>query len=157
MGLDTSTQALAILQALVAAGVLVGAWSTPLKGDRVLAFWHGFPRFSGFVAGGFGFDAAFSALLRGLLRVGKGVDAGTHQKLWGSWLPSAFAGTVRILARPSFRADVRIRRAIERGAAGSADFPGKLAQLVQGGDVQWYLFFAIGCASAILIHFWVKL
>jgi hypothetical protein len=39
--------------------------------------------------------------------------------------------------------------ALRRGV----EIPGKLLQLVQNGDVQWYLFFAMSCALAILIHF----
>jgi hypothetical protein len=154
---DAGIQSIAILQGILAFGLLIGAWATPLKGDRIQALWQRFPRFVGFVAGGFGFDAAFLGLLKGLIRAGVAVDLTTHQKLWGRWLPHALASSIRTVARPSVATDQKIRHGIDRTASAAADFPGRLAQLIQSGDVQWYLFFAIGCTLALLVHFLVKL
>ena len=154
---EAGSQSLAILQGLVIFGVVAGAWATASKGDRIQYAWQRFPRLSAFVAGGFGFDAMFGFLVLGLVRAGRWIDRGSHQALWGEWLPRAFSSTIWFVARPAFSADRRLRKVIDQTASESADFPGRLAQLIQNGDVQWYLFFAISCTFGLLVHFLLQL
>jgi hypothetical protein len=110
-------------------------------------------KFAQFVSGGYGIDAVAARTRELGLALGRGIHAVVDTGLWGRWWPALASGAIRRGSRGVARADdgvsvvpgVALRRAI--------DVPAKFLQLVQSGDVQWYLFFAVGSGIALLLHF----
>ncbi len=85
--------------------------------------------------------------------VGAWIESFVGERLGAKWIPQALVATVRVpaiwLDRVSSRAHDRSGAALQKGI----EVPGKLLQLIQNGNVQWYLFFAIRCVLSVLIHF----
>jgi hypothetical protein len=120
-------------------------------------FWPGvsrkLPRFSAFVAAGYGFDALFQKLLLGLWWTGGASVRFFDRNLWGSWFPTLLGKGMRRGAAAVALADLRLSRGLGEVIRSWVEAPAKGLQLIQNGDVQWYLFFAVGSGIAILAYF----
>lgn len=112
-----------------------------------------FPSAARFFGGGYGIDAAFAATAQMTSRGVRAVDDFLDRKVWSSWLPTAFRWTAGGTSRAVLGISERISMGLETALRRGIEIPSKLLQLVQNGDVQWYLFFAIGTVIAILLHF----
>jgi hypothetical protein len=114
------------------------------------------PRVTAFVAEGYGVDALFLRLLAGLTRVGVGSQWLVDQKAWGLWLPSALARGLEKGAGAIAKADAIVAHRLGGALRRWVDAPSRVLQVIQNGDVQWYLFFAVGSGIAILAHFMLR-
>jgi hypothetical protein len=82
-----------------------------------------------------------------------GVVTELDRKAWSGWFLTGLGAASDRAAAWVSRADAAGTSRIEAGLAKAIGVPAKLLQLLQNGDVQWYLFFAVCSAAAMLIHF----
>jgi formate hydrogenlyase subunit 3/multisubunit Na+/H+ antiporter MnhD subunit len=106
-----------------------------------------------FFDSGYGFDRLGARFVRVLVKTGDGIESFFGKTISTNWIPKLLVASIRAPAIWIDSADNYLY-----GKSGSVlkrgiEIPGKLLQLIQNGDVQWYLFFAMSCALAILIHF----
>jgi hypothetical protein len=134
--------------AIVAAYVTTG---------RKPEFWPGVsrrvPRFSAFVSSGYGIDAVFMRLRAGLSWLGAASVRLLDRKIWNAWFPEIVGRVARRGAALFAAADLRLSRGLGEAVRAWVESPAKALQLIQNGDVQWYLFFAVGSGLAILAYF----
>lgn len=106
-----------------------------------------------FFSSGYRLDDTGAKFVRLLNRMGAGIESFVGEKLGAHWIPQALVTTIRVPAtwidRVSIKTHERSGQVLKKGI----EVPSKLLQLIQNGNVQWYLFFALGCTFAILIHF----
>lgn len=128
-----------------------------ITAGRKPEFWPGvsrkLPRFSAFVASGYGIDALFQRILLGLSWAGNMNVRFFDRSGWGEWLSGLLGRGARRSAAVFAAADLRLSRGIGEAVRGWVEAPAKALQLIQNGDVQWYLFFAVGSGIAILAYF----
>jgi hypothetical protein len=133
--------------------VATAYWTTARRKDSWEALRASFPRATAFVANGYGIDLVFDWILRGLRKAGDALESTIDRKTWNDWIPRGLHVAISRFAGFTARADLlmtdRLNGTVRRGV----DVSGKMLQLIQSGDVQWYLFFAVGSGIAILIHF----
>jgi hypothetical protein len=106
-----------------------------------------------FFDSGYGFDRLGQRIVGLLVKTGGGIENFFGKTISTNWIPKLLVASIRA---PAVWIDTVDNYLYEK--SGSAlkrgiEIPGKLLQLIQNGDVQWYLFFAMSCALAILIHF----
>ncbi len=143
----------AILQGVLVSSFLFASWLSAPTVDRLTGLWDRFPVTTRFIGEGYGLDKLAERLLTSVLRLGVTLSKVFDLKIWESWIPRLGEAAIANVSGPAGRADQRLRAWIDRSSARTVAFPGKLVQLLQSGDVQWYLFFAIGSALALLLHF----
>jgi hypothetical protein len=133
--------------------IVLAYWTVGKKPEVWPSVSRSIPRISSFLASGYGVDVLFRRLLGILSAVGTWSVWLVDSKAWQGWVPMALATGLQRSASAIASADAKLswqlggvlRRPVEAGA--------KLLQLIQNGDVQWYLFFAVGSGIAILAHF----
>jgi hypothetical protein len=110
-------------------------------------------KFSEFVRSGFKIDHATQILLRATLSVGEGIPQWVDLKLWSSGLPRLLGRAVHGVAAPLLGVDRWVSSGLRGIVRKTIAVPVLITQLIQNGDVQWYIFFGIGTGLAMLIHF----
>jgi hypothetical protein len=102
---------------------------------------------------GYSIDRVGELFVFGLKKLGSVTEKWVSEKISTDWIPLGFVKVLTVPARRINEADQKLYKLEETTVRQWSELPAKVLQLVQSGDVQWYLFFAIGCAVAILIHF----
>lgn len=110
-------------------------------------------RFGRYIAGGYGIDAGARRALSGVTWFANGTQWLVDEKIWRQWIPTTLSTGVHGMASLVSRADQALTGRSSRVLGRWIEAPAKLLQLIQSGDVQWYLIFAIGSGLAILTHF----
>jgi formate hydrogenlyase subunit 3/multisubunit Na+/H+ antiporter MnhD subunit len=133
--------------------LLLSYWIVGRGEDGWLKLFGKSERAHRFFDSGYGFDRLGEKLGRLLTKTGGMIENFFGETLSTNWIPKLLVALIRAPAVWIDELDTYLY-----GKSGSAlkrgiEIPGKLLQLVQNGDVQWYLFFAMSCALAILIHF----
>jgi hypothetical protein len=105
------------------------------------------------VSSGFGIDVLFTKIAVSIAWAGKAIEENVDQRVWQSWVPRGLRWAAVTLSTGAAFADRWIVRALDRGVERATDVPAKVLQLIQSGDVQWYVLFGIGSVVAMLIHF----
>ncbi len=147
--------ALAIYGGIVFLGALAGYWLSGAK-DRWLALRASFPRFASFIDHGVGARLVGRAALKLMRATGDHVSLWIDAKLWDRWMPVAFSFAVKRGGSLAARVDSAASLKVSRALRAKAEVPSKLLQLIQNGDVQWYLLFALTAGMAMLAHFMRK-
>jgi hypothetical protein len=147
--------ALAVYGGVILFSAVAGYWLSGTK-DRWLTLRSSFPKFTSFVDQGVGASIFAVAVLRLLRATGEKVSHFVDVKIWEHWIPTALAASVRMGGGLVARADGTASLRISRGLRRKAEIPSKLLQLIQNGDVQWYLMFALTAGMAMLAHFMRK-
>ncbi len=137
----------------VLGALAIAFWSSGRGEDRWLRIRGTLPRFASFIEEGYGADRFFGQLLRGATWLANQLGTWLDHALWGRWVPGAADWVLTRTSGLLNRADGGLIVAIHRGVHRGVHVPAKLLQLVQNGDLQWYLFFAIGSGIAIILHF----
>jgi hypothetical protein len=141
---------------LLAVAAFAAFWTAGRRPD----FWPGVsrsvPRLSSFVLSGYGADFVFARIRAGLAWSGALSVRFFDRNVWESWVPGLLGGGARRGAALVARADLSLSRGIGGMLRRWVDTPSRALQLIQSGDVQWYLFFAVGSGIAILAHFMMK-
>ena len=139
---------------VLAFGVLAAWWCTARKQDLLLLLHTKSPTASRFIVGGYGAEFLLGHILSGVFYVGESLEKTVDRKLWGHWIPNGLKVAVEFISRQGARADYLASVRFSEGFRGAVSVPAKIIQLIHNGDVQWYLFLAIGSGTAIWIHFW---
>lgn len=105
------------------------------------------------VASGYGVDVLFRFLFNAVVSVGRGIENLVDQKIWSEWIPDVMAQAIRRISLLVSNTDAKVYQRFFIVLKNGVEAPAKALQLLQNGDVQWYLLFAIGSSIAILIHF----
>jgi hypothetical protein len=140
-------------------------WSTLVLGS-VISFWlfgrgqdlavrglSTHPKVRKFLQTGYSIDRAGESFFTLLKKIGNAVETWVSEVVSNEWIPSVMVKALTVPARGINEADQKLYRAGEKTLKQWIELPAKVLQLIQSGDLQWYLFFAIGCAVAILVHF----
>ena len=98
-------------------------------------------------------DSLMDHGLAGINWSGRSIQWLVETQVWGLWIPAGFRWLIREVGGGVMEADRVISRGLDSVLRRAVEVPAKTLQLVQSGDVQWYLFFGIGSGVAILIHF----
>jgi|GEM_PF-6469262 len=98
-------------------------------------------------------DKVGAALSLSLRWVGAQAEEFIDRKFWADQFPSFAAHALRRISALSAALDGGVSRWLPRVSKIAVGAPSRVFQLIQSGDAQWYLFFAIGSALAILLNF----
>jgi hypothetical protein len=105
------------------------------------------------IVSGYGMDRLAKRAIDGTTWAVNSVDRLIDKRVWGEWIPKALTTVIRSTASAIVRVDtaasVHGRNVVRR----CIDSPAKFLQLVQNGDVQWYLLFGMGSGLVILAHY----
>lgn len=138
--------------ALVVAAV-IAYWTTQPANDLWKGVHRSSPGFAEFVLGGFGFERATGAMFRAITRASNVIEYWVDARAWREWIPLGLSRSFGAISRAGTGIDAQLSRNLPRAMRRSVDIPAKFLQLMQSGDVQWYLLFAIGGGIAMLVHF----
>ena len=131
--------------------IMVAYWAHSQK------FWKNLhksmPGMAGFLTDAYRLDGVAKKGLFALIWIGSGSEKLLGFKLWKEWLPMAFGWVIRKVSSAFSQLDQGMTRGMSVGVRRVTDGSSKMLQQIQNGDVQWYLFFAIGSGVAILISF----
>jgi hypothetical protein len=155
--LDAATAATAagICGGLFVLGAILGSWLSSGKPESHFAGWRKTaPRATKFIADdGFGMTPLAESVHRGIERAGTQVEKWIDQGVWERAMPRALFFALEKCAGALTRVSERIAKGIAGGVRAAAEVPGKVLQLTQTGDVQWYLFFGLGTGVLICLYF----
>lgn len=140
--------------ALFTLAIPVAWWATAREKDVFFSLRTSLPRLSRFVESGYGIDAGAGRVVWLLQSIGSFLQKWIDHRVWGQWIPGLLDTGVRGIARATALVDRSIWLKMESTLSQSINSPAKLLQLIQSGNLQWYLFFAVGSGIAMLLHFW---
>jgi hypothetical protein len=132
---------------------LLAYWVSGRKQDRWLILTSFFPKSSQFISGGYGVDLAMERGMEGVEWLGKLTEKLVDEKIWSVWIPKGLISVTHAVSEATHQADVKIYSVLSLILKKLVDLPGKILQLVQTGDLRWYLFFALTSGFAILAHY----
>jgi nitrate reductase NapE component len=128
-------------------------WTSGRSEDRWMTLADFMPKTSKFLAGGYGIDAMVERINIGITWFGNFAENLIDQKIWSDWVPKILFQGIRTVSGAVNELDFRISAQIGTGLRRSVEIPAKILQLIQTGDLRWYLFFALGSGFALLLHF----
>jgi len=137
----------ALVIAFVAAYWLAG------KQDRFLRLHTAFPSAASFLAQGYRVDALIRPPLALAIWIGRSTEGLIDRKIWNFWLPKSLNWMARVTGGAMAESDASISKFLAKTLSRGIEVPVKILQLIQSGNVQWYLFFAVASGIAILVHF----
>ena len=142
-----------IFGVLLVLGWISSFWLSGRKQDLWMQASRKVPRASAFITSGFGVDFVMLRLRTAVNWLGVKTEQTMGNRLWNRWLSGALGVSVRTGGRLVARWEATPYW--KTGAALDSAFavPSKLLQIIQNGDVQWYLFFGLGIGAAIILHF----
>lgn len=136
---------------VIAAGIAF--WAAKRMPKNLLEGEEPGKRFYRFIASGYGTEGLAERTGKGLVWLAEAVTRTVDEKIWSRALPKGLSWTLRGSADQVTRGDRVMSEAMRGWARLWVDPPAKFLQLIQSGDVQWYLVFGLGSGFAILIHF----
>jgi hypothetical protein len=116
-----------------------------------------FPAVSHFLAEGYKVDRIFEWIKRGILVFGTKIQKQIDQVVWGTLLPKFFYSVFRNGSVYAYRADATLTGRINAWSVRLIEVPAKLVQLIQNGNIQWYLSFSLIVILVMLIHFLINI
>lgn len=150
---DAWTAAAAATGGSFVAALALGAWWMRGGQDVARGAHRRYPRVAAVIEASYGIDGAFAPLIRILSRAGGAVAGLVEDRAWNEWIPAGLSRALSVAGRGASRLEVALTERIAHGARRGVEAPAKLLQLVQNGDGQWYLVFAVGSGIALLLHF----
>lgn len=137
---------------LIAAGV--GAyWTSGRKEDLWASLAEVFPRLSAFFEKGFQVDVLYRKFGSALIALGRLAQNIVDNKIWSNWIPTGCSFVLEKISVVIHRMDAAISASIDGSVRRMVEVPGKTLQLIQTGDLRWYLFFVMISGFALLAHY----
>ncbi len=143
---------IAVLSVLIFA-LITTYWLSGRKEDKWEKVARDSPRISDFTVSGYGIKLLFNKTVSGLANFGKGVESVVDQGFWSKWLPNGLFTGITALSSTVSIVNQRSIRGINHALRTLVEVPAKLLQVVQTGDLRWYLIFALSAGFGLLIHF----
>jgi hypothetical protein len=134
-------------------GLFTAYWMSGRKEDLWATLAGVMPRSSRFLAQGYGVDGLIAHFGKGLIASGKFAEKLVDQKIWTEWIPRGLFVAIKTVSDSVTRIDSRLTGIWDVGLKKTVEVPAKALQLVQTGDLRWYLLFALGTGFALLSHF----
>jgi hypothetical protein len=147
-------------------GIAEGAFAATLLLPILMSIWlfgrgqdrinHSLRKATGFrqvISSGFGADRVGNGLVYVIAQVAAFLDERLTSRVLVKWIPKYLGIMVHTISKMVGTADRKVHEGEGAILRQWVEVPAKALQLIQNGDVQWYLFFAIGSVVAILIHF----
>ena len=124
------------------------------SGKHIEARWDDHsPKLIRHLRSGMGSDWFFTGLSRGLQSFSERIDHWTYQKFTKNWLHKCFSVGASRTGAVIFGMSTELTEGLSSAVRVASETPGKALQLIQSGNLQWYLLFAIGSGLAMLLHF----
>lgn len=142
-----------LLWSTLAVSSLLSIWLFGQRQDRVTVGLSRSPRLRQFLETDLAVDRLGLLILKGLKSGSGFLEKWINEKITVQWIPYWTETILGVAARWTDRADRKIYAQEVSTLRRWVDIPAKATQLVQNGDLQWYLVFAIGCVAAMLVHF----
>jgi hypothetical protein len=111
------------------------------------------PRFSSFVAGGYGLSTVGRYAVGATQWVGRWTQHWSEASRWDERLVGLVVRAGQPAGRLLTRVSDQFSGQLDQNLGSAVGAPGKLLQLIHSGNVQWYIVFAIGSGVAVLLHF----
>jgi hypothetical protein len=105
------------------------------------------------IVSGYGVDRVARRAIDGMTWATSQADLLIEKKVWGNWIPKALTTVIRSTASGIVRVDTAVSLNGRNLVRKCIDTPAKFLQLIQNGDVQWYLLFGMGSGLVILAHY----
>jgi hypothetical protein len=144
---------LSVLWGVLILSLAIGYWSTGRGEDRWLLIGNALPRFAHYIESGYQTERVFDAFFRGTYAVADALHRWVDIQFWMRGLPRWVDVILNFTSDRFNRVEGSLSRGLHLGIHRSVHVPAKMLQLIQSGDVQWYLFFALGTGVVILLHF----
>ncbi|MGK5089848.1 hypothetical protein WDW86_20035 [Bdellovibrionota bacterium FG-2] len=128
-------------------------WGFGRKRDVLSDVAKKFVRMFGVVSDGYGIDRLFAGALRFLIFISERLYRRIDQVFWGRLLPAGFSRIIEKGSQVITVIDLRFFVRLSAALRGAVELPAKALQLIQNGNVQWYLFFAVASGIAVLLNF----
>jgi hypothetical protein len=106
------------------------------------------------IAGGYGVDKFARYGFEGMVALGRVFERMVDLKIWSQWVPDGFSFVIRRVSSVMVVVDSGVSERLVSVLRNGIDLPARALQLLQNGDVQWYLLFAVASGVAIFFHFW---
>jgi hypothetical protein len=145
--------ALSLYWSVLFLAMAVAYWLSGRKDDKWEKLGNRFPKIGYFVASGYGVNIVIDKTLRGIEGFGKGLEQVIDQKVWQTWMPASLFYGITKLSGLLSHADRGMSRSLNAVTRVLVEVPAKFLQLVQTGDLRWYLVFSLGSGFAVLVHF----
>ena len=134
-------------------GFMTAYWTSGRREDQ----WHllksAMPKATRFLAGGYQVDQVIRQFGQGLVWVGNQTAYYVDHKIWQVWVPVSFSRGIRQVSKVFTLLDTRLSAGLNEMLRKWIEVPAKILQLIQSGDLRWYLVFALGSGFALLSHF----
>ncbi len=132
---------------------LAAYWGFGRKKEVLVSFSNKFSRIFGVVEEGYGVDRAFLGALRLISYAGEQVYRIVDQRIWDRLLPNGLTRVIEKGSQAATLMDLRFFARLSGILRSGVEIPAKSLQLIQNGNVQWYLFFAVASGIALLLNF----
>jgi len=128
-------------------------WMSGRREDHWTLLARMFPKTSRFLSHGYGVDQLCQYILNGISKFGRLTENLVDHKIWNVWVPKGLFVGVKSVSGAMSLVDKKLTLSIGSGLRRLVDVPAKILQLIQVGDVRWYLFFALSSGFALLTHY----
>jgi hypothetical protein len=128
-------------------------WASGRKEDRWSSLATFLPKTSAFISTGYGVDFATQRVMDAVEWFGKSAENLVDHRFWAVGLPRILFLSVKFTSETVSRVDLSISSGLINGLKKIVEIPAKILQLIQTGDLRWYLFFALGSGFALLAHY----
>lgn len=135
------------------AACVAAYWTSGRKEDLWSRLADVFPRVTSFVEQGFKVDVLYRKLADLLIWLGRLAQNVIDKKVWSTWIPSVSSLVLEKISTVFRGMDAAISAGIGGSVRRIVEVPGKTLQLIQTGDVRWYLFFVMISGFALLAHY----
>jgi hypothetical protein len=113
------------------------------------------PRLTGVLRNGYGLDIFLKNHLKILARFPLWVEKIIVERFWNRCVPDRMQTEIVAFSRRLNFFDGRLNESIIWLSRSSLNEPGKIFQLFQNGNIQWYIFFSVGSGLFVLLYFLV--
>lgn len=144
-----------VFNANVVLGVATAYW-VARKREPLRSKTPAMQRITAFLSSSYGIDALLGRVIYEIGRIGAWTQELLDQRIWGKWIPQWMNQGIRYTASSATRIDRRFSWGLEKSVQHAVEVPAKMLQLIQSGDLQWYLFIAISAGLAVLVHFFLN-
>ncbi len=128
-------------------------WTSGRKEDLLIRIAGVFPRATGFLASGYGVDQMAFQMMSGVSWLGRSAEGLIDIKIWTQWIPRGLYRGITSISQVLAEIDVQISSSLEGALKRLIEIPAKILQLIQTGDLRWYLVFALSSGFALLLHY----
>lgn len=150
---ETKTGALGVILGVNAITVLVSYWTSGRAADLWKGLAGAMPGVSKMMADNFWVDKAGAAIFSGVRTISTLFLGFVDDLIWTRRLPELSTRAMVKVGKGIAIFDRHVVDVLNSSVKKSVSVPGKLLQLLQCGDVQWYLVFGVGAGIAMLLHF----